>query len=77
LVVNLRDSFNDSRLEAVVKGFHEPDLCVSVLTYIAVSFYYYYGRLAATGHVGVDGRQDARLGRIGKLKSLLQIFLNN
>jgi len=49
---------------AVVKGFHEPDLCVSVLTYIAVSFYYYYGRLAATGHVGVDGRQDARLGRI-------------
>jgi hypothetical protein len=44
---------------AVAKGFHEADLCVSALTYIAVDFYYYYGRLAATGHVGVDGRQEA------------------
>jgi hypothetical protein len=61
---------------SAVKGFHEPDLWGSVLTASLLVFIVIRAAWA-TGHAGVDGRQDARPERIGKLKSLLQIFLNN
>jgi hypothetical protein len=60
---------------AVVKGFHEPDLWGSVLTASLLVFIVIRAAWAI-GHAGTDGKQDPRLGRIGKLKSLLQTFLN-